>query len=101
MPPAILNQFVLLRPSYLFFTLIPPADVPLPEILANPDTYVKADGYDSTIVVCRLGNDSQIAADALRASSADQSASAAGAIVDLIGGLTAWSKDVDSRFPIY
>jgi adenylyltransferase and sulfurtransferase len=42
-----------------------------------------------------LGNDSQIAADALRGLSSGTG------IVDLIGGLRAWIKHVDPNFPLY
>lgn len=46
-------------------------------------------------VVCRLGNDSQIAAQALREVVPTLD------IRDIIGGLQAWSRDVDPEFPIY
>ncbi|OJT13882.1 DnaJ subfamily C member 21 -like protein [Trametes pubescens] len=42
-------------------------------------------------VVCRLGNDSQMAVDALRG------AGRSGVVKDLVGGLRAWSLDVDIR----
>ena len=48
------------------------------------------------ITICRLGNDSQFAADALR------SASGIGhEIKDLLGGLQSWRKEADAHFPIY
>ncbi len=50
-----------------------------------------------TYVVCRLGNDSQIAADALRGARPDPTF----VIKDLVGGLRAWSRDVDPGFPVY
>ena len=54
---------------------------------------------DMTVVICRLGNDSRLAADALRER---KGALADGhKIVDLIGGLRSWSKEVDHNFPIY
>lgn len=46
--------------------------------------------------MCRLGNDSQIAVEALR------SVSGEGDVVkDVVGGLKAWSRDVDATFPVY
>ncbi|KAH9925534.1 uncharacterized protein B0H18DRAFT_1008862 [Fomitopsis serialis] len=53
------------------------------------------DGLTETYVVCRLGNDSQIAADALRAETTH------GVVKDLVGGLRAWAADVDPDFPVY
>lgn len=50
-------------------------------------------------VICRRGNDSQIAAkrliDDLRAQNIDIS------VKDVIGGLHAWTKQIDDQFPIY
>ena len=55
-----------------------------------------------TVLVCRLGNDSQIAAEALRNAMKDSVENEERAeIVDLIGGLRSWSLDVDPQFPIY
>jgi len=48
-----------------------------------------------TYIICRLGNDSQIAAESLRQVKG-------GVIVkDVIGGLKAWSKQVDPHLPQY
>ena len=71
-------------------------DVPLNDIVVNPAEFLPKDPSIATYVVCRLGNDSQIAADALR--------SVAGpdlTVKDIIGGLKAWSRDVDAMFPVY
>ena len=46
-------------------------------------------------VVCRLGNDSQLAVDALR------EAGKKGTVKDLGGGLQAWAHEVDESFPVY
>ena len=75
-------------------------DVPIRDLLANPAAYLSNGDEDTnteveTYVVCRLGNDSQLAVDALR------SAGAKGVIKDLIGGLRAWAKEVDQQFPVY
>ncbi|KAI0249855.1 hypothetical protein BJV78DRAFT_1275994 [Lactifluus subvellereus] len=69
--------------------------VPLHDIVANPADYVSPEF--ETYVVCRLGNDSQIAAEALRSARPDP----AFVIKDLVGGLRAWSRDVDPEFPLY
>ena len=48
-------------------------------------------------VVCRRGNDSQLAVRKLQALFSDVPVT----IKDIVGGLTAWSSDVDKNFPIY
>ncbi|KAI0797876.1 hypothetical protein C8Q75DRAFT_709560 [Abortiporus biennis] len=70
-------------------------NVPLNELVADPTSFVKIDEELETYFVCRLGNDSQLAVDALR------SAGGKGIIKDVVGGLRAWSKDVDPDFPVY
>lgn len=70
-------------------------DVPLHDIVANPGDHVSQEL--DTYVVCRLGNDSQIAVDALRGARPDPG----WVIKDLVGGLRAWSRDVDPEFPVY
>lgn len=69
-------------------------DVPLAELVANPQAHVDRDTKE-VYFTCRLGNDSQLAVDAVR--SLDDGSIAK----DLIGGLRAWTKDVDPNFPIY
>jgi adenylyltransferase and sulfurtransferase len=67
-------------------------DIPLHSILTKPESYrTSVDTY----IVCRLGNDSQLAADALRNSSTG------GSVKDMVGGLVRWAKDVDPCFPVY
>ncbi|KAH8117730.1 hypothetical protein DFH11DRAFT_1807791 [Phellopilus nigrolimitatus] len=77
-------------------------NVPLSELVASPSSHLPserdAEAKSITVLVCRLGNDSQIAADALRAGSDTASP---GEIVDLIGGLRSWAADVDPEFPVY
>ena len=48
-------------------------------------------------VVCRRGNDSQLAVQKLQSFFSDVPVT----IKDIVGGLTAWSEDVDKNFPIY
>lgn len=45
-------------------------------------------------VVCRLGNDSQIAVRTMQKLGIEQPR-------DIVGGLLSWSKHVDGSFPIY
>ncbi|KAJ8072579.1 hypothetical protein PM082_016138 [Marasmius tenuissimus] len=72
--------------------------VPLNDIVANPSAHVPSDPETHTYFVCRLGNDSQIAADAVRSALPDKSDVV---VKDVIGGLRAWSKHIDSTFPVY
>ena len=68
--------------------------MPLATLVADPTSQLVGDGPH--IVVCRLGNDSQLAVDALR------SVSGLGSdIKDLIGGLQSWRKDIDTELPVY
>ena len=70
--------------------------MPLKDLLDDPQKWL--DSYDSNrllLVICRLGNDSQIAVDALRKTAQTLIAR------DVIGGLRAWAKDIDHNFPIY
>jgi adenylyltransferase/sulfurtransferase len=76
-------------------SLIKSIDVPLYNLVASPGDYVSPEF--ETYVVCRLGNDSQIAADALRSARPDPTF----VIKDLVGGLRAWSREVDPGFPVY
>ncbi|KAJ7043294.1 hypothetical protein C8F04DRAFT_944591 [Mycena alexandri] len=70
-------------------------NVPLNELTANPHQYLLR--QRETYVVCRLGNDSQIAASSLR-----EAMKSEGTMVkDVIGGLRAWTRHVDPTFPVY
>ncbi|KAH7440132.1 hypothetical protein KP509_04G093100 [Ceratopteris richardii] len=56
---------------------------------------IKAAAQESQIIVlCRRGNDSQLAVKYLRENGKTEA-------VDIIGGLESWARDVDPRFPIY
>ncbi|TFK47751.1 hypothetical protein OE88DRAFT_738723 [Heliocybe sulcata] len=73
-------------------------NIPLRELTADPSSssLLEQDTQTKEIyVLCRLGNDSQIAASVLRevGGKAD--------IKDVIGGLRAWTRDVDPAFPVY
>lgn len=62
--------------------------------MADPASHLAGGG--PLVAVCKHGNDSQIAVDALRSVS-----DVGQEIKDLIGGLQSWSKDIDTQFPIY
>ncbi|EMD33301.1 hypothetical protein CERSUDRAFT_108116 [Gelatoporia subvermispora B] len=90
-------QLIDVRPAVEFGICHIPGsiNVPVKELVANPADYVDSNDPPETYVICRLGNDSQIAVDALR------SAGAKGIVKDLVGGLRAWAHDVDQTFPVY
>ncbi|KAH9848425.1 hypothetical protein C2E23DRAFT_871233 [Lenzites betulinus] len=74
-------------------------NIPIKEFLTKPPASLREtpgvdDGKD-VYVVCRLGNDSQLAVDALK------NAGCVGVVKDLIGGLRAWATEVDGSFPVY
>ncbi|KIJ66799.1 hypothetical protein HYDPIDRAFT_174156 [Hydnomerulius pinastri MD-312] len=69
--------------------------IPLPQLLADPASHLPPDPISKVIVLCRLGNDSQIAAQALREINPCLD------VKDVVGGLRAWSRDVDPQFPVY
>jgi adenylyltransferase/sulfurtransferase len=64
-------------------------DIPLASLLASPEAVPPG----RAIFLCRRGNDSQLAAAALRQSGRDAT--------DVRGGLVAWSREIDPRFPLY
>ena len=117
MPPPRLHQCVSRSLCTSYFVRIAhlATDVPIQELVANPEAFISPSPSPSptpdseanlqtlpgagtqTYVICRLGNDSQIAADALRSTNACRG----GVVKDLIGGLRAWTRDVDPRFPVY
>ncbi len=70
-------------------------DVPLKELVSDPLSYAPSNQESDTYVICRLGNDSQIAVEAMR------NAGMTGVIKDVVGGLKAWTRDVDKTFPVY
>lgn len=68
--------------------------MPLVTLVADPVSHLVGGGPH--IAICRLGNDSQLAVEALRGVS-----DAGREIKDLIGGLQSWREDVDIQFPTY
>lgn len=73
----------------------PYSGVPLNILLANPAPHLPSDKTCRVFVVCRLGNDSQIAVDAIAAIDSDL------IVKDVVGGLRAWSNEIDPTFPVY
>jgi adenylyltransferase/sulfurtransferase len=80
---------------FTLFSTIRRIDIPLKKIMSQPEKYLSAAADKDIYLVCRLGNDSQIAAQALRKVDNDR------VIKDVIGGLRAWSNQVDPKFPVY
>jgi len=70
-------------------------NIPLKQLLNEPEKYIPHKAKNEIYVVCRLGNDSQIAAESLRRVGGDV------IVKDVIGGLRAWSRQVDPDFPLY
>ncbi|KAJ7871524.1 hypothetical protein B0H14DRAFT_3083806 [Mycena olivaceomarginata] len=70
-------------------------NIPLNELTANPSAYLSS--KREIYVVCRLGNDSQIAASSLREAKKGEET----VVRDVIGGLRAWARHVDPTFPVY
>jgi len=70
-------------------------NIPLKKIISQPERYLSADPHKDFYLICRLGNDSQIAAQTLRRVDGNR------VIKDVIGGLRAWSNQVDPKFPVY
>lgn len=89
------------------------ADVPFPLLLKDPSSALDlvfssptSSSTTSTLsspiyLVCRRGNDSLLAARALSRHLATQAQAPQVKLVDVMGGLTAWSRDVDANFPLY
>jgi adenylyltransferase and sulfurtransferase len=69
-------------------------DVPLVELVADPLKHIHSDEKE-VYFICRLGNDSKLATNAIKSVSETTSAR------DLVGGLRAWTRDVDPTFPVY
>ncbi|KAG8835725.1 Urmylation protein [Serendipita sp. 399] len=89
------------RTEYNICKLPESINIPLNDLLGDPSSYLPQDPTTETYVLCRLGNDSQIAAEALRGIARASSGSAGAVVKDIIGGLRAWSKEVDAQFPVY
>ncbi|KAJ7105747.1 hypothetical protein C8R43DRAFT_1140723 [Mycena crocata] len=92
LPGSTSVSLFLLRPISVI-TISP--DVPLNELTANPAAYTSL--KQEIYVVCRLGNDSQIAASSLRNAGKGEEP----VVKDVIGGLKAWTRHVDPNFPVY
>lgn len=71
------------------------------EILAHPlDLPISSTG--EMVFLCKQGNDSQLAAAAVRKALKERDGAASQRkIRDVRGGLRAWTKHVDPDFPVY
>ena len=83
------------RPFASYAVTRPFIDIPLKNLILDPEKYLPASSEVDTYIICRLGNDSQIAAESLR------QVEGAGIVKDVIGGLKAWAKQVDPHLPLY
>jgi len=72
-------------------------DIPLATILSSPETIPSFEG--ETVFICKKGNDSQLAANALRKRLIETNKE--GSVRDVRGGLIQWAKVVDKEFPLY
>jgi len=72
-------------------------DIPLSTILSSPETIPSSEG--ETVFICKKGNDSQLAATALRRRLIETGKE--GNVRDVRGGLIQWTKIVDKEFPLY
>ena len=95
------NTFLLdVRPAHQFdICSIPGAfNVPMsPSFVDDIDRIkerMREGGYEDVAVICRRGNQSQRALLALKAAGLEDA-------VDVIGGMAAWSREVDASCPIY
>ncbi|KAH8822922.1 hypothetical protein DL96DRAFT_1619837 [Flagelloscypha sp. PMI_526] len=70
-------------------------NIPIQELVANPASFTSE---VDTYIICRLGNDSQIAAELLQS---DKPLGQGKFVKDVKGGLRAWSKYIDPAFPVY
>ncbi|WWC59229.1 uncharacterized protein I303_101779 [Kwoniella dejecticola CBS 10117] len=76
-------------------------NIPLPTILKDPSSLPMSEDQD-IVFLCRRGNDSQIAAYALRKVRKEgQDDGMRVRVRDVKGGLRAWSRDIDPEFPVY
>lgn len=92
------------RTEYGICSIEGSTNIPITELLANPSSALTSIAPSGDVyVVCRLGNDSQLAADALRQTSQEVGGDVDGGrkVVDVIGGLRLWSRAVDEKFPVY
>lgn len=72
-------------------------NIPIKQLLAgkiNENIMTRMRGEEEVFVVCRRGNDSQLAVQYLGENLSIKSR-------DLLGGLHAWTKEIDEKFPIY
>lgn len=93
--PASANALSAETPAAVPNSALSPANVSKSAIQSNGCTHETAEGYKKdVIVVCRRGNDSQHVVQSLRGCGVLSA-------VDLIGGLAAWSQQLDPSFPDY
>lgn len=84
------------RPSheYAIASLPWSRNVPMEKVQDAGEEFLKGDSNRTVYVLCRRGNDSQIAVKTLRGLGIT-------ACFDIIEGLQGWRSEVDSKFPLY
>jgi adenylyltransferase/sulfurtransferase len=80
--------------QYLISALPHSMNVPLSGLKSKLPEIEVASQKAQIIVICRRGNDSQLAVELLRENGYLDS-------VDITGGLESWARDVDPEFPMY
>ncbi len=75
---------------------VPIGDINKKEVIDKIDKLLDSKTRE-IIVVCRRGNDSQLAVQALQKSFAGRNIQ----IRDIVGGLHSWARTVDPTFPVY
>ncbi len=88
------------RPAHQYdICSIPGAcNVPMSSFQASKVVEMVEDGgYEEVVVICRRGNQSQRALLALKAAGLGDAVG----VVDVVGGMASWSREVDESCPIY
>ncbi|KAI9635364.1 putative activating enzyme URM1 [Dioszegia hungarica] len=87
-------------------------NIPLAHLLARPLEHLSASSSSRIVFICKQGNDSRVAAAALRKALQGEGVHEMGtghtqahqdltSVRDVRGGLRAWSKHIDPTFPLY
>lgn len=87
------------RPREQFDICSLPGSINIPLSELRDKQYEQLESFQTPIyVICRYGNDSQLAVDLIKKSREEKSKLE---VFDIIGGLQQWSIQIDNSFPIY
>jgi adenylyltransferase/sulfurtransferase len=79
----------------------PAADIPFKTLLKDPSLALAGAPDERIVMICRRGNESFLAARALRRFIGEQGATGGeGRVIDVVGGLLAW-RGIAEQFPLY